>query len=153
MHAVLTMMRAYVVAGWPKQKIKPFGRFEQWSNLVRSTLVWLGCEDPCESRKSIISSDPAHAGLAAVLEAWFEVFDNTPRTAAEACSTCVEPLEELSPEMALRDALRAVLYNGNISPRTLGYWLRKYKDRVINGKAITQETVHDNKVAWKVMVR
>ena len=44
--AGLTVLRAYIVAGKPKQPIKNFARFEDWSGLVRSALVWLGETDP-----------------------------------------------------------------------------------------------------------
>ena len=43
--AGLTVLRAYIVAGKPKQPIKNFARFEDWSRLVRSALVWLGSVD------------------------------------------------------------------------------------------------------------
>ena len=44
--AALTILRAYVVAGRPDQKLSSFGNFEEWSGLVRSALVWLGEADP-----------------------------------------------------------------------------------------------------------
>lgn len=39
---ILIMLRAYIVAGKPKQPIKNFARFEDWSGPVRSALIWLG---------------------------------------------------------------------------------------------------------------
>lgn len=57
MQAGLTILKAYHHAGRPEQKIRPFGRFEEWSNLVRSAIVWLELPDPCESRKGIEESD------------------------------------------------------------------------------------------------
>src|SRR5690606_23832657 len=48
--AALTVLRAFVVAGRPGlDKLTPFGRFEEWSDLVRGALVWLGEPDPCET--------------------------------------------------------------------------------------------------------
>jgi hypothetical protein len=68
--ASLTILRAYVSAGRPKQNIKPFGRFEEWSDLVRSALVWLGVTDPCLSRDNLVLDDPVRSGLGQVLTAW-----------------------------------------------------------------------------------
>lgn len=44
--AVLTVLRAYVVADQPPQKLTPWGSYEQWSAAVRAPLVWLGEPDP-----------------------------------------------------------------------------------------------------------
>ena len=57
--AGLTILRAFVVAGRPGlDRLKPFGSFEAWSNLVRGALVWLGEPDPCITRKHIAADDP-----------------------------------------------------------------------------------------------
>lgn len=40
--AALTLLRAYVVAGKPRQALKNFARFENWSDWVRSALVLAG---------------------------------------------------------------------------------------------------------------
>lgn len=56
--AALIILRGFHVEGYPKQDIKPFGRFEDWSNWVRSAIIWIGLPDPCESRKEIEDADP-----------------------------------------------------------------------------------------------
>jgi hypothetical protein len=55
--AALTVLRAYVVAGWPPQEVKPFGRFEEWSDLIRSALVWR-CSPPGKTRSASCRSRP-----------------------------------------------------------------------------------------------
>ena len=54
----LTVLRAYVVAGRPKQAIKNFARFEDWSGWIRSALVWLGEADPLAGREALEDGDP-----------------------------------------------------------------------------------------------
>src|SRR4051794_40004576 len=43
--AALVVLRAFIVAGSPKQGAKPLGSFESWSRLVRDALLWLGEPD------------------------------------------------------------------------------------------------------------
>ncbi len=68
--AGLTILRAFVCAGRPGlDRLKPFGSFEAWSDLVRGALVWLGEPDPCITRKHIAADDPVRAQLTAFLMA------------------------------------------------------------------------------------
>ncbi|MDR1922242.1 MAG: hypothetical protein LBS31_10955 [Candidatus Adiutrix sp.] len=55
--AGLTILRAYHLAGRPKPDWKEFGRFEDWSNLVRGALVWLDTEDPLATRRGLADAD------------------------------------------------------------------------------------------------
>ena len=79
--AALTALRSYVVAGYPAQPFPPFGSFEEWSNLVRSALVWLGEADPLLSRAGIEDADPDKRKLRALLLAWYHTFKTATRTA------------------------------------------------------------------------
>jgi len=73
--AALTILAAYTEAGRPKQAIAQYGSFEQWSDLIRSALVWGGEVDPCEGRKTLAAqSDSAYAALATLLDAWLGCF-------------------------------------------------------------------------------
>lgn len=68
--AGLTILRAFVVAGRPGlDTFKAFGRFEDWSNLVRGALIWLGEADPCVTRESIIANDSDRDALGRLLDA------------------------------------------------------------------------------------
>lgn len=53
--AVLTILRAYYVAGQPPVDLQSFGSYEQWSKHVRAPLVWCGCPDPCSTRSELLS--------------------------------------------------------------------------------------------------
>ena len=70
----LTLLRGYIVAGKPKQDFKQYARFEEWSDLVRATIVWLGLADPCETRKDIEEEDPIRLQLSALFNSWYEIF-------------------------------------------------------------------------------
>lgn len=66
--AGLTVLRAYHVAGRPDQGLPVFGRFEEWSDWVRSSLVWLGMANPCITRKRAEEVDPVPQRTAPVAD-------------------------------------------------------------------------------------
>ena len=69
--AGLTILRAFIAASRPGlNDLEPFGRFEDWSNLVRGALVWLGEPDPCSTRSFIAEHDSVRADLGALVAAW-----------------------------------------------------------------------------------
>lgn len=70
----------------PSVGLKRFGSFDQWSNWVRSPLVWLGEADPCETRKRIEQDDPENATLETNQKAWLKLNGNDRVTVAEAAS-------------------------------------------------------------------
>jgi putative DNA primase/helicase len=67
--ACLTIGRAYICAGSPDPQ-PMLASFERWSNLVRSSLVWLGMCDPCSSMEMSRAEDPIRAGRIALFSAW-----------------------------------------------------------------------------------
>lgn len=67
----LTIVRAYILAGRPA-KLSPFLSFDQWSDNIRSALVWLGRADPCDSVEVITANDPDRQQREAILSAWPE---------------------------------------------------------------------------------
>jgi len=60
--AALTVLRGYIVAGRPDQKLKPWGSFEGWSDLVRQSIVWSGQADPGETRTELRETADTESG-------------------------------------------------------------------------------------------
>ena len=125
--AGLTILRAHFLAT-DKPQLTPFGRFEVWSDMVRSAVVWCGLPDPLVTRKEIDASDPVREALKAVLIAWHDEFGSQRMLvkdaidgASQGCKSLVEALEN------------AVDSRGLLSPRSVGKWLAKHKERRING--------------------
>jgi hypothetical protein len=48
--AALTVLKAFIVAGKPKQEMSAWGGFEKWSELVRGAVVFAGLPDPAKTR-------------------------------------------------------------------------------------------------------
>ena len=61
--AAITVLRAFEVAGRPKQA-RSLGGFEDWSSRVRHCLIWLGRADPCETWKRLEASIPLKKNFA-----------------------------------------------------------------------------------------
>ena len=81
--AALTVVLAYRAAGRPG-KLPGFGDpFEEWSDNVRSALVWLGYTDPLETMNEARERDPNRQARMAMLWAMFNAYASEPRTAAE----------------------------------------------------------------------
>jgi hypothetical protein len=146
--AAMTICRAYIVAGRPNkaQKLASFG---EWSDTVRSALIWLGKADPVQSMEETIASDPIREELVDMLEAWSDIFgtgSDTCRRTADVIAKAMSMTREregadLEPENAdLHAAVMAVasrMSHGRSSKpeaRTFGQWLQKHKGRVANGK-------------------
>jgi len=126
--AALTILRAYHVAGRPNP-LPRLQSFEQWSDTVRSALVWLGAGDPAGTMNRLRKADPVLASLTAVLHAWHAAFGFTPTTGREAIEKA-----SLIERQDLHDALMAIAgRGGKIDARVLGHWLaRCASDRVVN---------------------
>jgi hypothetical protein len=150
--AILTILRAYHVAGRPAQDLKTFGRFEEWSDLVRSALVWLGEADPCETREEIEVEDPERRGLETLLEAWFAAYADEPLTIAEVLED-VEVHKGNALIKVVGQALSEVAGDrgGKPSARRVAWYFRQKADKIVNGRKIEKAGNNGHKVAqWRV---
>ncbi len=66
--AALTILAAYLRAGRPDQGLPVLGSFEDWSDLVRSAIVWCGLPDCCTSGEEYASEDPEARTTAALID-------------------------------------------------------------------------------------
>lgn len=134
--AALTVLRAFVVAGRPGARdLEPFGRFEEWSDLVRGALVWAGEADPCDSRANVAGGDSAREELAVLVDAWrVSVGVGTAVTAAGLIDAAGHPMGDRSDE-GLRQALEAACPN-RLTPKALGRYLGKMQGRIALGLRI-----------------
>ena len=135
--AVLTILRAYHVAGRPKRPPR-LQSFAEWSDTVRGSLIWLGAGDPVKTMERLRKSDPVLGSLKMVMHAWRAAFEGRAMTAREAIEAANEmravPVGDptyIRP--GLRDALMTVAgRKGVLDARSLGNWLAHHAaDRVI----------------------
>lgn len=163
--AGLTVIRAYLCSGeratvklksGERVALKPWGRFDQWSRFAREPLVWLGCEDPCESVKAIEREDPERGAHLQLMHAWKLVFGEKGVTAREAVKIAADAAvgATLSPDAkALEAALSEIASDrrsGQLNSRSLARWLGKHVDRRAGGHQIVKSGEVDHVAQWKV---
>lgn len=146
--AALTVLRAYIVAGKPKQLIDQYGSFEAWSDLVRSALMWCGMTDPNRSRGRVEAEDPVKEALESVLVTWRGAFGDRPLTVQE----LITQVEFADLRHALLDVAASPCDPNRIDSKKLGYWLKKHQGRVIGGLNIEKTGIcgHEKVVLWTV---
>jgi|HubBroStandDraft_4_1064222.scaffolds.fasta_scaffold25411_1 putative DNA primase/helicase len=143
--AALTILRAFHVAGHPRQQIKPWGGFEDWSAAIREPLVWVGLADPCETRSAVLADDPEREESLAVLRALHEEFGDDKFTAKRIVLHCKSN--------NLRAAIEAVALGRNkeIDSRKLGWWLRRNHDRIIGGMRLESKGTKSGSSRWQIV--
>lgn len=145
--AGLTILRAYHVAGRPDMKLSVFGRFEEWSDLVRSALVWLGEADPCSTRRRAEEADSVRIELAALLTALHGRYGSDTFQVADV-------LADADRDAALRDAILVVQagVRGGTSPRQqLGMFFLQYARRLEGGlRLVRGDSTRNGSATWRV---
>src|ERR1019366_6680960 len=72
--AALTILKAYAVAGSPEMNLEPWGSFEEWSKIVRGSLVWSKQPDPAQTRAELeAEAEEGGTEHAQLVEAWEEL--------------------------------------------------------------------------------
>lgn len=144
--AVLTIIRAWIVAGKPKTKCEPLGSYDEWSDLCRQPLLWLGCVDPTSSVFEALAEDPDRETLARLLEAWYTKFGKTPTMIREAMNTINHIYD-----CELREVLQDIASErGEINRRKLGWWFKRHAGRVVNGLRLIRCSGNSSAEKWRV---
>lgn len=138
--ACLAIVRAYIVAGRPNQKV-PLASFSDWSDFVRSALCWLGCADPADSMERAREDDPELGELREVTTLWRDALGLNEAFTVKALADHAEertktqmgePTDYAHPE--LRDCLvRIAGERGLINTKRLGNWLSNRSGRIAGG--------------------
>jgi putative DNA primase/helicase len=150
--AALTVIRAYRVAGSPPV-CGAIGSYEDWSDMVRSPLVWLGHADPVESMETAREEDPELSAIRELFEHWRShlhlssgyTTNTIIRTACDrdAGNHFAGPGEFKLAEF--RDLLlRQAGDGGAVNSRRLGKWLPRIKGRVVDGHRIEMKADASN---------
>lgn len=144
--AALTLLHAYQVSNKKRCNVKPWGRFEEWSECVRKPLIWLGKADPYESTKEIQTHDPVRDELYDLLEWWHEKYGNKPMLLRDVINDITNYTSDPKHPSEFSN------YNKDIfqSPRHLGGYLRKHKGRIEGGYVIDEYGSRRNTALWSV---
>jgi putative DNA primase/helicase len=150
--ACLTIARAYAHAGYPGV-LSPLASFEDWSRIVRSALVWLGCADPVDTMEAARDDDPETAGLRSVFACWHDAVGDAWRSAAQMKQVAEERIFESFSHPDLNQVLKEMASDrrGDIDAKSLGKFLGRYKGRVMNGlKLSCHGDKNANAKQWRI---
>jgi len=157
--AALTVLKAYHVAGRPRQAHPPMGSFEDWDATVRCALTWLGEADPLAGTEELEESDPTKTKLRALLQAWYATFRTAGATSKEAITRANETAlnnegDETRPAQTLFNVLEEHFTDrrGEISSRTIGEFLKHYARRVEIGARFEEWGSSQNRQIWRVVI-
>jgi putative DNA primase/helicase len=135
--ACLTILRAYAVAGYPDNAKPVMGGFDDWSNRVRSALVWLGCDDPCATMQQLRDQDEGKGVLDELLGVWRREFGDDYWTIGHAIDhakgTEIDGVWR-KPVTDLLDALSGLCPANRLNPRLVSRWFGNVKGVVVNGR-------------------
>lgn len=156
--ACIIIVRAYEAAGMPG-RLAPIASFGDWSDRVRSALVWLGCEDPAKSMEEAREDDPELTDLREVTGLWHEAIGANAMTIREISqmietreeSRMGEPTDYRFPD--LREALlRLFGERGEVNARRLGKWLLAREGRIVAGLRIRRGVAagHEKVQRWRI---
>jgi len=156
--AVLTILRAYAVAGRPPVKLAPMSTYSDsspWSRHVRAPLVWAGYADPAHATDDLRAhADPETRAARQVVTGLQKLASQCIGSATWNTSTAFKRLYQRSISTneysldepwanELRDAIEAVRgprAHGPITSPWLGRILSTLRNRVVGGNQLTGKT-------------
>jgi len=143
---VLTMIRAWIVAGCPEVDVPTIATYKDWSNWCRQVLLWLGLPDPATSLFRALDDDPDRLILRRFLHAWHDSFKNQRvmlRDAIERGNT------------TLKEVLTEINDGGKIlNHRSIGKWLSKHSRRTVDGLTLEKDdSITLSAGSWRVSSR
>lgn len=150
--AALTLVRAYLASG-ERAKVTPFGSFEAWSRWCREPLVWVGLTDPLEASKSLVEQDPDLKVQKQLFAAWERIFGEAPVTATTLINAAMGDVAGgIKSDPELKGALEVVC-NEKIASRRLSYWLRRHRERMLDGLRLESagEDNHTKVDKWRLV--
>ena len=136
--AALTILRAYQAAGQPGL-LPRLASYEQWSDTVRSCLVWLGQADPVATMETTREGDPEAQAIRQLHAHWREIFTlSAGYTSAQIVARANVLEGPMGEGTYLHEEFRDLLVRQagegrTISTKRLGKWLAKICGRVFDG--------------------
>jgi len=143
-----TILRGYHVAGRPSMGLVPLGSYEGWSALIRSAVVWAGCDDPASTRKELEKQSDRDVGILRLLmRAWQEIDkENRGMTVVNWLDAYTAAPDHYP---ASRAAIAEVTPAGrNPNANSIGMRLHHLRRRVLDGMYFDKRDAHRGGATW-----
>jgi hypothetical protein len=159
LQAGLTILRGYIAAGRPDQRLKAWGSFEEWSALIRGAVVWAGLPDPFEAREGLaVAADSDSQLLRRLISAWEAELGVEPYSIREVCRAFETETEgaRMTKSVPKHGPLYDVFVEirppigGSFDARNIGNAFRKFKGRVVDGKRLECNQDRNGIAKWTV---
>lgn len=124
LRSALTVVAAYVQAGFPGAQTD--SRFQDWSKMIRSAIMWLGLADPYKKSASFKTSNPAIR----VLDGWRSRYGVNHVSVRELLEELAR--EDYQQSARFVDPLIDVV-GATPTIRKLSAWLERHRGRVFGG--------------------
>ena len=135
--AAFIAMRAFRLAGMPRQRLPAVGSFDDWSRKVRDLVYWLTDYDVSEGFRRNKAEDPRRQGDGSLLAALHQHFGSKPFKAADPISVHKRVTDQrrssltlsapTPTEQVLHEAIEDVLGSRDANAKVFGYWARRVK--------------------------
>jgi hypothetical protein len=142
--AVLTIQRAFILAGSPKPDAPATGSFGDWDRWCRWPIMWLTGIDPATRMHQAIQSDPSKALVVRLFRAWVDSFGSEPVRVSDVVAGANAQLRDVLEELCGR--------KGEITTNSVGRWLGKHKDRIADGLVLRDAGVLNGNRRWRIDV-
>ncbi|MFN5744836.1 MAG: hypothetical protein ACK443_01900, partial [Methylococcaceae bacterium] len=141
----LTIIRAKILANPEPVQCRPLNGFDRWNQWVRQSLLWLGLPDPCEPMFTKATEDPDREQLAALHEAWWQTFGDSPASIRMAIDRAM-----VDDTGSFHRALCEIgTTKGNVlDANRIGYWVKRHVGRIVNGRRFERDNSVTRSVAW-----
>jgi hypothetical protein len=141
----LTIIRAKILANPELVKCRPLNGFDRWNQWVRQSLLWLGLPDPCDPMFAKATEDPDRELLAAVHEAWWQTFGDSPASIRMAIDRASAD-DTGNFHRALCEICRT---KGNeLDATRIGLWVKRHVGRIVKGRRFERDNSVARSVAW-----
>ncbi len=141
--AGLVVLKAYHNAGRPRPaNLKPLGSFEDWDAWIRGAIIWIGEPDPCDTREQVLEGDAMKNDLIEVMDLWERAFGDN--------GVMVSKVHSDPDAAALVQKLCEVTGSHDWNAKSVGWWLRRNKDRFVGGRCFRQLRTTSDGVTWKL---
>jgi hypothetical protein len=109
------------------------GSYEEWSRLIRQTVIWLGHSDPNAALEDNHENDPETALLHEMMSAWHDCYGTEPVSNQQLAVLLKTKGMDTAQESRLYDSILEAMPYGAITTVSFGKWLGLRTGRIVKG--------------------